>query len=185
MLLIVHRRLFKNVRLVKAIWNTDSYGSFDSLVRRNCFCSSNSPSAASTKIWTIPNTITFTRIFSAPVLTYAVYNDMKTVALVGCLIAGVSDWLDGYIAKKYNMRSRLGEVIDPLADKVVIGCLTIGLSMKGLIPLSLMGIILGRDMALLASSFYIRYKEKPKDAPLFDPTSFTYQIEPSMISKVS
>ena len=177
------RKLCSSVNGVRLLWKSIPCCREFKIPSRK-FCSKQAPTS-STKGWTIPNSMTFARILSAPRLTYSVYNDMKSVALIGCLIAGASDWLDGYIAKNYNMRSRLGEVIDPLADKVVIGCLTIGLSMKGLIPMSLMGVILGRDLVLLASSFYIRYNEKPKGAPMFDPTSFTYQIEPSMISKVS
>lgn len=110
---------------------------------------------------------------------------MKTAALCGCLAAGFSDWLDGYIAKNYNMSSLLGEVVDPIADKVVIGCLAAGLTIKGIFPFSLMGLIIFRDVALLGGATYLRYREKPPGAPLFDPSSFTFHVKPSLLSKAN
>lgn len=54
------------------------------------------------KTWTIPNIITCSRIVASPLLAAAVVYDMKGLALTGCILAGVSDWADGYIARKYN-----------------------------------------------------------------------------------
>ena len=53
---------------------------------------------------TIPNMITICRILGSPVIMMAIANDMKKTALFGCIIAGFSDWLDGYIAKNYDMK---------------------------------------------------------------------------------
>jgi cardiolipin synthase len=53
---------------------------------------------------TIPNIITVCRILGSPFIMIAIANDMKKTALFGCIIAGFSDWLDGYIAKKYDMK---------------------------------------------------------------------------------
>lgn len=55
-----------------------------------------------TLIKSLPNIITSARIACCPFLTYAIANDMKGVALCGCIAAGVTDWLDGYIARKYD-----------------------------------------------------------------------------------
>ena len=54
------------------------------------------------KTWTIPNIITCSRIVASPLLAAAMVYDMKGLALTGCVLAGVSDWADGYIARKYN-----------------------------------------------------------------------------------
>lgn len=135
---------------------------------------------------TIPNYITFARIFASPGLTYAVMNDMKMWALGGCIVFAVTDWLDGYIAKNYNQMSTLGAYLDPLADKVMIGSLSVGLMYQNLLPLPLVGVILGRDMFLLTMSFIIRAIDKPPGAPFFETTkTSTFEVIPSEISKVS
>jgi cardiolipin synthase len=135
---------------------------------------------------TIPNYITFARIFASPGLTYALMNDLKVWALGGCVVFAFSDWLDGYIAKNYNQKSTLGAYLDPLADKVMIGSLSLGLMYQGLLPTQLVGLIVGRDIFLLTMSFIIRGIDKPPDAPFFETTkSSTFEVVPSDISKVS
>lgn len=134
---------------------------------------------------TIPNIITMSRIVSSPLLTLAIVNDMKTAALCGCLAFAVSDWLDGYLAEKLNQKTVLGAFLDPVADKVFIGALSVGLVWKGLLPLPLAGVIIGRDVALIAASFALRAMERPSGARFFDTTdSATFKIIPSDLSKV-
>jgi hypothetical protein len=58
------------------------------------------------QIYTIPNMITLARIATCPFIALAIANDMKKTALTACIAAGVSDWLDGYIAKNYNAAVR-------------------------------------------------------------------------------
>ena len=136
------------------------------------------------ELWTVPNMITISRIVASPGLALAIAYDMKEVALVGCLVAGFSDWLDGYIAKNYNQMTVLGGMLDPIADKVMVGSLTAGMAYKGLLPMELAGIILGRDAILLVASFALRWYEQPKGAPFFDTTySATFEIVPSNLSK--
>jgi cardiolipin synthase len=66
------------------------------------------------------------RIVASPLLSVAIAYDMKVVALGGCVVFGLTDWLDGYLAKKLNQRTVLGAFLDPMADKVLIGALTLG-----------------------------------------------------------
>lgn len=133
---------------------------------------------------TIPNVITMSRIAMSPMLGLAIYYDMKGVALLGCAYAGASDWLDGYIARKYHMKSLVGAFLDPIADKLTIGSLTFGLAMKGLLPLPLAWLILVRDVALLSGGAYFRYKERPMMKDFFDPRVSSIRIVPSQLSKV-
>ena len=137
-------------------------------------------------IWNIPNIITLSRIISSPIIGYAIIHDYKAIALGGCVLSAFSDWLDGYIAKNYNQQTIFGSFLDPLADKIFIGSLSIALAYKCLIPLPLLGIILGRDLILVAGSFYIRANEKSIQSDFFDTThSATFTIEPSEFSKVN
>lgn len=134
----------------------------------------------------VPNSITVARMVASPGLTYAIVHDMKGVALAGCVLAGFTDWLDGYIARKYNQSTVLGGMIDPVADKVVIGALAAGLGAKGLLPVELASLIIGRDVFLFGASIVMRAKEKPDDAPFFDTTySATFEIIPSTLSKIN
>ena len=138
------------------------------------------------ELWTLPNIITYSRMVASPFLGLAIVYDYKSVALAGCAVAGFSDWLDGYIAKNYNQMTVLGGMIDPAADKIMIGCLTAGIAWKGLLPVELCALILGRDVLLLGGSFILRGMERPKGTPFFDTTySATFEIIPSNLSKLN
>lgn len=140
----------------------------------------------SSRIYTIPNIITMSRIAASPIISIMIVCDMKEEAFYLCILAAFSDWLDGYIAKNFDQSTTLGAFLDPLADKIMIGSLTLGLTAKGLLPMPLACIILGRDIFLLAASFYIRMIERPPNTPFFDTTySATFEITPSLISKVN
>lgn len=137
------------------------------------------------EINTVPNMITFARILASPGLAYAIAHNMKAVALTTCVLFGFSDWLDGYLARKLNQKTVFGALLDPMADKIMIGSICGGLAYNGLIPLPLAGLIVGRDVALLACSFIIRARERPSGSPFFDTTySATFSIIPSDLSKV-
>jgi cardiolipin synthase (CMP-forming) len=134
---------------------------------------------------TLPNLITFSRILASPGLTYAVVHDMKGWALGGCLLFGFSDWLDGYIARNFNQASTLGSYLDPVADKVMIGSLSLGLMWHDLLPGELVALIIGRDVFLLSMSCLIRAIDKPPNAPFFEVTkTITFEVKPSELSKV-
>lgn len=138
------------------------------------------------EINTIPNILTMSRIVASPGLSLAIAYDMKLVALGGCVVFGFTDWLDGYIAKNYNQQTRFGAFLDPLADKILICALSVGLAAKGLLPLSLLGVWLGRDVALITASFTKRALDRPEGSHFFDTTSSaTFVIKPSELSKVS
>ena len=68
--------------------------------------------------WTIPNLLSVIRVLLIPVFAYLFYNDEKIMAVVVLAISGLTDTLDGQIARKFNQISALGKVIDPVADKL-------------------------------------------------------------------
>ena len=103
---------------------------------------------------TIPNLISLSRALSAPVLGYCIVTEAWPIAIGGTLVAGFSDWLDGYLAKRMkSQESSLGSYLDPLADKVLVTCLTIATGYKGLIDPVVCGVIIGRDVVLLGGEF--------------------------------
>jgi cardiolipin synthase len=85
-------------------------------------------------IYTIPNILTFSRLLATPVIGYLVLHDNYVWAAGLFAYAGISDLLDGWIARKYKLQTVVGSVIDPMADKalmtVLVGCLAI----KGALP---------------------------------------------------
>ncbi|KAJ9094057.1 hypothetical protein QFC21_006158 [Naganishia friedmannii] len=123
--------------------------------------------------YTIPNALTLARILSCPVLGYCVVQGEFEWATGILVLGGFSDWLDGYIARRFNMRSVFGTILDPAADKTLMTTLVITLAYKGLLPthyqisfprstVPLAVLILGRDVALSISAFYYRYISLPE-----------------------
>ncbi|KAJ1927146.1 hypothetical protein EC988_010251, partial [Linderina pennispora] len=100
------------------------------------------------KVLTIPNALTMARILSSPYIGYLIVQQRYGLALTGCVVFGLTDALDGYIARKYNMMSFVGSIIDPAADKVLMTTLTVALAYGGLLPTALAAVIIGRDLAL-------------------------------------
>ena len=97
----------------------------------------------------IPNSLTILRILLVPVyigfMTYGSYG----YALATLLTAGLTDGIDGYLARKLDQRTRLGTLLDPLADKVLLTSSFISLAVLHLIPLWLVILVVSRDLILL------------------------------------
>ena len=75
------------------------------------------------KIYTIPNIITFIRIFLIPVILYLLFSENPNIVLIAGLlfiVSSVSDYFDGYLARTLNQSSKLGTLLDPIADKLLI-----------------------------------------------------------------
>ena len=141
------------------------------------------------RIFTIPNCLTTGRIIITPVISYLMLTQSYAYATSLFLLAGFSDFLDGYIARNFkNQKSYLGSILDPVADKIFIGVMTITLGMCSLMPIEIMLIILSRDLALILSAIVIRFKliDKPRSLKkFFDVKQSSVQIEASKISKLN
>ncbi|PKI61009.1 cardiolipin synthase (CMP-forming), mitochondrial [Punica granatum] len=104
----------------------------------------------------IPNMISMSRLVSGPFLGWMIVNQWYSAALVGLAVSGATDWLDGYVARKMNINSVVGSYLDPLADKVLIGCVALAMVQQDLLPTELVGIILLRDILLVGGAVYKR-----------------------------
>ncbi|KAJ2661469.1 hypothetical protein IWW48_002452 [Coemansia sp. RSA 1200] len=138
------------------------------------------------KVLTIPNALTMARIISSPYIGYLIVQQEYGLALAGCVVFGLTDALDGYIARKYNMRSFVGSIIDPAADKVLMTTLTLSLTYSGLMPTVLAAVIIGRDVALSFAAFFIRWATLPPPktvARYFDLSIPSVEVRPTRISK--
>ena len=85
-------------------------------------------------IYTIPNLLTFSRLIAAPAIGYLVLHDHHVWAVGLFAYAGITDLVDGYIARRWNLQTVVGTVIDPMADKTLMTILTVCLAIKGLLP---------------------------------------------------
>lgn len=140
-------------------------------------------------VFTVPNVLCMARIVMSPYLGYIILQDNYNLALGLLVFAGVTDLLDGWIARNWKgQSSKMGSFLDPMADKVLIATLFISLTWQELIPLSLTLLIVARDAALVAAGFVIRYISLPPPKTLsryFDVTHATAQLAPTFISKVN
>lgn len=81
---------------------------------------------------------------------------MRWPAFAVCVVAAITDVLDGQLARRHNEVSEFGKVIDPLADKVFVGTMVVVLLSLGMIPLWLVAIVLGRDLLILVGGLVIK-----------------------------
>jgi cardiolipin synthase len=109
------------------------------------------------RILTVPNAISVARLAGVPVFLWLVLGpqaDGWAVALL--IVAGLSDWLDGVIARAWNQQSRLGQVLDPAADRLYIAATLFGLAIRGIIPWWLVALLVARELVLGAALLVLR-----------------------------
>ncbi|MDA9913035.1 CDP-alcohol phosphatidyltransferase family protein [Candidatus Nanopelagicales bacterium] len=102
-------------------------------------------------IWTIPNIISFGRLLGVPLFLWLILGPQADGwAFVVLVLAGISDWADGKIARATGQITRLGQILDPLADRLYIAAALIGLALRDIIPWWLVLLLLARELVLLA-----------------------------------
>ncbi|MES9935015.1 MAG: CDP-alcohol phosphatidyltransferase family protein [Sedimenticola sp.] len=121
----------------------------------------------------IPNLISVLRIFLTLPVVWMLLERQFDIALVLFFVAGVSDGLDGYLAKHYGWTSRLGGLLDPLADKVLLVSSFLSLAVVGMIPVWLVMLVILRDLVIVTGALVYNFRVEELEA------------EPSMISKVN
>jgi cardiolipin synthase len=100
---------------------------------------------------TIPNIITIGRLIIVPLLIVMIGQGRWMVAFLLFLAAGVSDAVDGFIARRFDMRSELGAYIDPLADKALLVSIYVSLAVADVLPAWLAIIVVSRDVMILGA----------------------------------
>jgi cardiolipin synthase len=114
-------------------------------------------SVASNRIWTIPNVISFIRLLGVPLFLYLLLGPQNDVAAVIVLaVGGTTDWVDGFVARRMNSVSRLGELLDPFADRLYILATLIGFTVRGVVPYWLTGALLLRELVLAVALLVLR-----------------------------
>jgi cardiolipin synthase len=118
--------------------------------------SSTKESASTDRVFTIPNILSMARLVGVPVFLWAILGKHDTLALVLLMVSGVTDYLDGKIARTFGMTSKLGEVLDPVADRLYIFATLLGLGLRGIVPWWVIAVIVGREVFLVILLVFAR-----------------------------
>jgi cardiolipin synthase len=121
----------------------------------------------------LPNAICIARILLVAPLVLWIIEGRFTAALLVLVVAGMSDGLDGFLAKRFDWRTRLGGLLDPAADKLLLVSTFAALSYVGLVPLELTLVVIGRDVLIVMGAVCYQLLIAP------------VQGEPSAISKLN
>lgn len=109
---------------------------------------------------TLPNILTVFRIVLIPVFVFFFFSEVPnnlTYAFLVFFIAGITDVLDGYIARKYHLVSDLGKVLDPLADKMMLLAVLICLATTNLVPLWVLLLIMLKEIVMISGGIYLYF----------------------------
>jgi len=121
----------------------------------------------------IPNIITALRFLLVPPVVILLLQERFTAALIVFGVAGLSDGLDGFLARRFDWRSRLGGIMDPLADKLLVVSSFVTLGWLGLIPAWLVLLVILRDLVIIAGATFYHMRIEQ------------FEAEPSVASKLN
>ncbi|MEJ0096010.1 MAG: CDP-alcohol phosphatidyltransferase family protein [Methylocella sp.] len=121
----------------------------------------------------LPNLITLGRLALVPVIIALIASQRWKEACVCFIIAGISDGLDGWIAKTFDLRTQLGAYLDPLADKALLVSIYVALAIVGVLPATIAIIVVARDMVIVAAFMMSWFLDKP------------LEVRPLLISKLN
>lgn len=94
-----------------------------------------SEESMSARVWTVPNIVSMVRLAGVPLFLWLVLGpEQDVLALAVLMVAGLTDWLDGWLARRLDQRSNLGQILDPVADRLYILAVVVGLLLRDIIP---------------------------------------------------
>jgi cardiolipin synthase len=106
-------------------------------------------SAGTDRLWTVPNALSVLRLLGVPLFLWLLLGPHADAwALVILAVSGFTDWLDGVLARMLNQTSRIGALLDPMADRLYIVATLVGLVLRDILPLWLALVIVVRDLAV-------------------------------------
>jgi cardiolipin synthase len=109
----------------------------------------------------IPNLITLARIILVPIVVWAITSGQMLAAFGLFVAAGISDAVDGFLAKRFHMASELGAYLDPLADKALIVSIYVALGISGALPISLVILVVSRDIMIISGFMLAWLVDRP------------------------
>lgn len=121
----------------------------------------------------IPNALTFLRVLLIIPFAMALYTGQYRAALLVFVIAAMSDGFDGFLARQFDWKSRLGAIADPLADKALLITSYLILTVTGILPVWLFWLVLGRDLLIVSGGLAYHYYIGP------------FEMAPSLFGKLN
>ena len=121
----------------------------------------------------LPNIITLVRIVLVPVIVWAIASHQMTIAFVIFVAAGISDAVDGFLAKRFNMTTEIGAMLDPVVDKALLVSIYITLGISDAIPRWLVILVVSRDLMIIGAVLISWLLENP------------IPMKPLMVSKLN
>jgi cardiolipin synthase (CMP-forming) len=112
----------------------------------------------------LPNLITVARILTVPVVVWAIAANEMLLAFMLFLAAGISDGVDGFLAKRFGMKTELGAHLDPLADKILIVAIYVALGINAAVPGWLVILVVSRDLLIVGAFMLSWFLGRPLEA---------------------
>ncbi|MBP6994722.1 MAG: CDP-alcohol phosphatidyltransferase family protein [Phycicoccus sp.] len=103
-------------------------------------------STVSNQVFTLPNALSALRLIGVPVFLWAILTRRDGLALILLTASGITDYLDGKIARHYGLESRIGQLLDPVADRLYIVSTLLGLAWRDIIPWWLVAVLFAREI---------------------------------------
>lgn len=103
------------------------------------------------RVWTIPNALSALRLLLVPVFAVLILTERDAAAIVVLMVSGFTDYLDGKLARRFGQVSRLGQLLDPAADRLYILVTLLGLAYRDVVPWWLVAALVLRDVVLTAT----------------------------------
>jgi cardiolipin synthase len=114
------------------------------------------------RVWTLPNALSVLRLLGVPLFLWLLLGPQADGwALVVLVVSGFTDWLDGKLARWLDQGSRLGALLDPAADRLYIVSALIALALRGIVPVWLVSLLLGRELVLGMALLVLRWYGYP------------------------
>lgn len=113
----------------------------------------------------IPNILTVLRLLATPVVVERILAADLDTALVVFFLIGMTDTIDGTLARRFGWTSRFGAIVDPLADKILLTAVFLAEGYAQLIPMWVVYVVIGRDLAILAAAGFLKVTGKLTDFP--------------------
>lgn len=121
----------------------------------------------------VPNLITIFRIFTVPLIVWLIISGQYLIAFIMFVVAGMSDGVDGFIAKRFNQTTELGAYLDPIADKLLLVSIYVSLGFRGILPPWLVILVVSRDILIVGALVLSWLMDRP------------VPITPLMVSKAN
>jgi cardiolipin synthase (CMP-forming) len=108
------------------------------------------------RVWTVANAVTFARLAGLPLFVWLMVGPAAYgMAFLTLAVIGATDWVDGYVARRFDQVTRLGRLMDPLIDRALIATAALTMLALGIIPAWIVAAVVGRDLLLVATALVL------------------------------